>query len=193
MRLSEEQQKLVEENHMKTQSGATSEQIGSLQQSIMDFAKTTGMANTDVVGAVDDIGDAWGLIAEESVGYLNVLKQSSEEYGTDIASVTSALSQVAPASKALGLSLDETNGIMNMFAASGLDSSQAIMALTYAAKTVKSPEEFRTMLADKLVGKVLHRPLGRVKLILRGELVEEIIRLQRLSDRTGTVGDIRNN
>ena len=193
MRLSEEQQKLVEENHMKTQLGATSEQIGSLLQSIMDFAKTTGMANTDVVGAVDDIGDAWGLTAEESVGYLDILKQSSEEYGTDIASVRRALSQVAPASKALGLSLDETNGIMNMFAASGLDSSQAIMALTYAAKTVKSPEEFRIMLADKLVGKVLHRPLGRVKLILRGELVEEIIRLQRLSDRTGIVGDIRNN
>lgn len=133
---------------MMTQLGTTTDQIGSLQQSIMDFAKTTGMANTDVVGAVDDIGDAWGLTAEQSVGYLDVLKKSSEEYGTDVSAVTSALAQAAPASKALGLSLDQTNGIMNMFAASGLDSSQAITALTYAAKTVKSPEEFQKMLAD---------------------------------------------
>ena len=133
---------------MMTQLGTTTDQIGALQQTVMDFAKTTGMANTDVVGAVDDIGDAWGLTAEQSVGYLDVLKKSSEEYGTDVSSVTSALAQAAPASKALGLSLDQTNGIMNMFAASGLDSSQAITALTYAAKTVKSPEEFQKMLAD---------------------------------------------
>lgn len=133
---------------MKTQLGATADQIGCLQQSVMDFAKTTGMSNTDVVGAVDDIGDAWGLTAEQSVGYLDVLKKSSEEYGTDVSAVTSALAQAAPASKALGLSLDQTNGIMNMFAASGLDSSQAITALTYAAKQVKSPEEFQKMLSD---------------------------------------------
>jgi phage-related minor tail protein len=106
------------------------------------------MSNTDVVDAVDHIGDAWGLTAEESVGYLDVLKKSSEEYGTDVSSVTSALSEMAPAAKALGLSLDETNGIMNLFASSGLDSSQAITGLTYAAKQVKSPEEFKTMLAD---------------------------------------------
>lgn len=133
---------------MKTKMGATAEQIDSLQQHIMDFAKTTGMSNVDVVDSVDHIGDAWGLTSDQSVSYLDVLKKSSEKYGSDVSSVMDALTKCAPAAKALGLNLDQTNGIMNLFAASGLDSSQAVTALTYAAKTVKSPEEFKKMLAD---------------------------------------------
>lgn len=133
---------------MMTQMGATVEQVESLQQSIMDFAKTTGMANTDVVSAVDDIGDAWGMTAEQSVAFLDVLKKSSEEYGTDVAGVADALTACAPAANALGLSLDEVNGMMNLFADSGLDASAATTALTYAAKQVESPEAFKTMLAD---------------------------------------------
>lgn len=95
---------------MMTQMGASTEQVAALQQSIMDFAKTTGQANTDVVTSVDHIGDAWGMTAEESVAFLDVLKKSSEEYGTDVAGVAGALASVAPAAKALGLSIDEANG-----------------------------------------------------------------------------------
>ncbi|WP_300860871.1 phage tail tape measure protein [uncultured Oscillibacter sp.] len=133
---------------MMTQMGASTEQVEALQQSIMDFAKTTGQANTDVVSSVDDIGDAWGMTAEESVAFLDVLKKSSEDFGTDVSGIASALTSCAPAAKALGLDIEEVNGIMNLFADSGLDASQGITALTYAAKQVESPEQFRTMLAD---------------------------------------------
>lgn len=133
---------------MMTQMGASTEQVEALQQSIMDFAKTTGQANTDVVSSVDDIGDAWGMTAEESVAFLDVLKKSSEDFGTDVSGVASALSSCAPAAKALGLDIEEVNGIMNLFADSGIDASQGITALTYAAKQVESPEQFKTMLAD---------------------------------------------
>ena len=133
---------------MRVKMGANAEEIDSLEQKILTFSKTTGQSSKDVVDGVDDIGDAWGLTSDQSVAYLDILKKSNEEYGTDVASVTAALSKCAPAAKALGLTIDQTNGIMNLFAASGLDSSQAITALTYAAKTVKSPEEFKTMLAD---------------------------------------------
>ena len=133
---------------MMTQMGASTEQVEALQQSIMDFAKTTGQANTDVVSSVDDIGDAWGMTAEESVAFLDVLKKSSEDFGTDVSGVASALTSCAPAAKALGLDIEEVNGIMNLFADSGLDASQGITALTYAAKQVESPEQFKTMLAD---------------------------------------------
>lgn len=133
---------------MMTQMGASTEQVEALQQSIMDFAKTTGQANTDVVSSVDDIGDAWGMTAEESVAFLDVLKKSSEDFGTDVSGVASALTSCAPAAKALGLDIKEVNGMMNLFADSGLDASQGITALTYAAKQVESPEQFKTMLAD---------------------------------------------
>lgn len=133
---------------MMTQMGLTADQVSVLQQSIMDFAKTTGQSNTDVVSAVDDISDAWKMTAEDTVSYLDVIKQSSEQFGTDVSAVADALASCAPAASALGLSLDQTNGMLNMFADSGLDANQAITALNYAAKQVESPEAFKEMLAD---------------------------------------------
>ncbi len=133
---------------MVKQMGLTTDEVEKYQQAYMDYAKTTGQANTDVIGAIDDIGDAWGLTADQSVKSLDMLKKSNEEYGTDLAAVQSALTGVAPAAKALGLSLEETNGYMNLFAASGLDAGQSITAFTYAAKQVESPEQFQQMVQD---------------------------------------------
>jgi len=48
--------------------GLTTEEIKGSQQAFMDFAKTTNQNNADVVGAIDDIGDAWGLTLDEMVG-----------------------------------------------------------------------------------------------------------------------------
>ncbi|MBE7004166.1 MAG: phage tail tape measure protein [Ruminococcaceae bacterium] len=133
---------------MMTQMQLTTDQVEALQQSIMDFAKTTGQSNTDVVAGVDKIGDAWGMTAEDTVAYLDVIKESSEQFGTDVAAVTDALASCAPAASALGLSIDEVNGMMNLFASSGLDAGQAMTALSYAAKKVESPEAFKEMLSD---------------------------------------------
>ena len=135
-------------SELKKSMGLTTDEIKKYQQVYMDYAKTTGQANTDVVQAIDDISDAWGLTAEESAKSLDMLKKSNEEYGTDLVAVQKALAGVAPAAKALGLSFEEANGIMNLFASSGLDAGQAVTAFTYAAKKVKSPKEFRKMLDD---------------------------------------------
>lgn len=128
--------------------GLSADEVEKYQQAYMDYAKTTGQANADVVAAIDDIGDAWYLTAEESVKSLDMLKLSSEYYGTDVVAVQSALTSVAPAAKALGLSIEETNGYMNLFAITGLDASQSVTAFTYAAKQVESPEQFKEMLND---------------------------------------------
>lgn len=133
---------------MVKQMGLSADEVKKYQQSYMDYAKTTGQANTDVISAIDDIGDAWGLTAEESAKSLDMLKKSNEEFGTDIVAVQDALTKAAPAAKALGMSMEETNGYMNLFAASGLDANQAVTAFTYASKKVKNPEEFKKMVAD---------------------------------------------
>ena len=131
---------------LKKNMGLTTDEVRKYQQAYMDYAKTTGQANTDAVQAIDHISDAWGLTAEESAKSLDMLKKSNEEFGTDLVAVQNALKSVAPAAKALGLSFEEANGIMNLFASSGLDAGQAMIAFTYAAKQVESPEEFRKML-----------------------------------------------
>lgn len=192
---------------LKKAMGLTTDEIGKYQQAFMDYAKTTGQANTDVVGAIDDIGDAWGLTTETSVKSLDMLKKSSEEFGTDIVAVQDALTKVAPASKALGMSLEETNGVMNLFAASGLDASQSITAFTYASKNVKSPEEFKTMLADiQAISDPTQRAQAAVELFgaragvalsnaLDGTNIDEFI--VSMDEATGTVarasGEFDNN
>lgn len=133
---------------MKQAMGLTTDEIKQTQQAFMDYAKVTGQGSADVVGAIDDIGDAWGLSLDEMVGALDMFKASSEKFGTDVAEIQSAMQQLAPASKALGLSFEETNGLLNAMAESGLDANSAVTALNYAAKQVKSPAEFKKMLED---------------------------------------------
>jgi len=133
---------------LKKAMGMSVDEIEQYQQKYMDYAKTTGQANADVVGAIDDISDAWGLTLEESAKSMDMLKKSNAEYGTDLVGVQSALQNVAPAAKALGMSFEETNGYMNLFAASGLDASASVTAFSKAVKTVESPEQFKKMVDD---------------------------------------------
>lgn len=133
---------------MKQAMGLTTDEIRRTQQVFMDYAKTTGQANVDVVKSIDAVADAWGLSLADIVGALDMFKLSSEVFGTNIAEVQRAMQQLAPASKALGLSFEETNGLLNAMAESGLDANSAVTALNYAAKQVKSPAEFRKMLED---------------------------------------------
>lgn len=133
---------------MKKAMGLTTDEIKSSQQAFMDYAKTTGQANVDVIQAIDDIGDAWSLSLDEMIGATDMFKLSSEKFGTDLAGVQKAMQQLAPASKALGVSFEETNALMNMMAEGGLDATSAVTALNYAAKTVESPEQFRQMMKD---------------------------------------------
>ncbi|TCT16407.1 TP901 family phage tail tape measure protein [Natranaerovirga pectinivora] len=133
---------------LKQSMGLTVDEIGKYQQSYMDYAKVTGQANDKVVKDIAQVGRAWGLTAEESVGSLDMLKKSAQDFGTDLGSVQKALQDVAPSAKALGLNIEETNGFMNMMAKAGLDANQSISAFNNAARQVESPEEFRRMLKD---------------------------------------------
>jgi hypothetical protein len=133
---------------LKKSLGLSVGEIEKYQQSYMDFAKTTGQANDEVVKDVAKISKAWDLTAEESAKSLDMLKLSSEKFGTDIVSIQKSLQETAPAAKALGLSFEETNGMLNLFSQAGLKSEQAVTAFNFAAKTVESPEEFKQLLSD---------------------------------------------
>ena len=47
---------------LKKRMGLNVNEIKLYQQSYMDYAKTTGQANTEVVKAIDKISDAWGRL-----------------------------------------------------------------------------------------------------------------------------------
>lgn len=133
---------------LKKQMGLSIDEIKKYQQSYMDFSKVTGQSNEESVKSIAGISKAWGLTAEESAKSLDILKLSNEKFGGDIKQVQTALQEIAPSAKALGLSFEETNGYLNLFTKAGLNSTQAVTAFTYAAKQVKNPEEFKKMVND---------------------------------------------
>jgi hypothetical protein len=133
---------------LRTQMGLTTEQIERDLQSYLDFAKVTGQDNVAAVGALDDVADSFNLTAEEMAGVMDMLVKSHREYGGNVGANTVALSQMAPAAKSLGMDLEQTNALLNLFSANGLDASQGAMAFTFAAKQFESPEEFQKAVDD---------------------------------------------
>ncbi|MHB8182865.1 MAG: phage tail tape measure protein [Candidatus Desulforudaceae bacterium] len=128
---------------LRTQMGLTADQVERDLQHYLDFAKVTGQDNVQAVGALDDVLDSWGKDAEDAAGIMDLLIKSHQDYGGKVRDNVVALSALAPAAKALGMDLEQTNAWLNMFAAAGLDAATGQTALNYAAKQFESPEEFQ--------------------------------------------------
>jgi hypothetical protein len=133
---------------LRAQLGLTADQIDQDLQSYLDFAKVTGQDDAGAVEALDDILDAWSLDASNAAGIMDMLVASHQEYGGSITANQQALTRLAPAAQALGMSLEQTNGLLNLFADSGLDAAQAEQAFNYAARQFESPEEFKKAVQD---------------------------------------------
>lgn len=128
--------------------GMNSEDIKKYAQNYLNYAKVTGQANEDAVGAIDDLGDAWGLTADESVSAMDKLLVLNQEYGMSVQDSQAALTKMAPAAKAVGMSMDEASAYMAMFAQTGIDASTSSTAFSKALQNVKSPDELKTLITD---------------------------------------------
>lgn len=128
--------------------GMTAGDIEKYAQSYMNYAKVTGQANVDAVGAIDDLGDAWGLSADEAVTAMDKVLVLNQKYGADVNDTQNALTKMAPAAKAAGYSMDEAASYLAMFAAAGIDSNTAATAFSKALQAVESPEQLKTLVQD---------------------------------------------
>jgi phage-related minor tail protein len=138
--------KMAEALHNNMQMSA--DDIKKYAQNFLDFAKVTGQTDEEVVGALDDIGDAWSLANEEILPIMDKLKFSQEQFGLSVQDSQAALKQMAPAFQGLGMNIDDAISYLNLFASTGVDSSTAITAFSYALKQVKSPTELQKVISD---------------------------------------------
>ncbi|PNT94145.1 phage tail tape measure protein [Clostridium thermosuccinogenes] len=133
---------------LRNNMGMTAQEIEKYAQNYLNYAKVTGQANEEAVGAIDDLGDAWGLTADESISAMDKLLVLNQQFGMSVTDAQASLTKMAPAAKAVGLSMDEASAYLAMFAQTGIDAQTASTAFTKALQTVKSPEELKKLISD---------------------------------------------
>jgi hypothetical protein len=133
---------------LRTEQGLTQESAEEMTQSYLDFATATGQEAASAVGDFDDVLDAWGLEAGDAQGIMDKLVTSHQKYGGSIEENQKTLASLAPALKAANMTVDDGIGVLNLFAASGVDASTASGAFSKALTKVKSPEELNKLIAE---------------------------------------------
>jgi hypothetical protein len=115
-----------------TDLGLTGDAATKTTEQFLKFGRATGQNATSAVAAFDDILDSFGITADHSGEIMDKLVASHQKYGGSIEENEAALSKMAPQLKALNLGLDDGVGLLNLFAASGLDASAGQKALNAA-------------------------------------------------------------
>jgi hypothetical protein len=131
-----------------TDLGLTGDAAEATTGQFLKFAQATGQDASDAVLAFDDILDAWGLTAKDADEIMDSLITSHQEFGGSVTEQQQALARLAPAMKAVNLTWEDGQAILNLFAASGVDSADAATAFTKALGNVESPDELQTLLDD---------------------------------------------
>jgi hypothetical protein len=125
-----------------TDLGLTGDEAATTTEQFLKFARATGQDAATAVEDFDDILDAWGLTAEESAGIMDQLVASHQEYGGSVSENQQALGRLAPALKAMNLSIDDGVGLLNLFADSGIDAAAAQRGLNGAITKLPPGEDF---------------------------------------------------
>jgi hypothetical protein len=142
-----------------TDLGLTGEAANKTTEQFLKFGRATGQNATSAVAAFDDILDSFGITADHSGEIMDKLVASHQKYGGSIEENEAALSKMAPQLKALNLGLDDGVGLLNLFAASGLDASAGQKALN-AAITKLPPGESLDAVPQAPGGGQGRRPAG---------------------------------
>ena len=133
---------------VKTNLGLTGAAGEKAAQRILDFAKVTGQDAVVATGQLDDIMDSLNLSYEQGSGVLDQLVVSQQKFGGSVEGNAAALAALAPALNAANLSVDDGIGLLNLFAASGIDAADAPAALTKALTKVESPAQLQQLIDD---------------------------------------------
>jgi len=128
--------------------GATGEAANELTEDFVRFARVTRQDAAQAVSDYDDILDAWGLTAEDAAGLQDKLLASNQRFGGSIVANQQALGQLAPQLRALGADVDDGIGLLNLFAASGLDAGAAAGALKKAVAGLKPGQTLDDLIAQ---------------------------------------------
>jgi hypothetical protein len=122
---------------VRVQMGLTGDELSRVTELTLKYATATGQDSVTAVKAFDDIQDAWNLTSKDTQAIMDDLIASHQKYGGELGANQEALAKMAPQLTALNASWRDGIGLLNLFAASGLDSEKALTALNTAVKKLK--------------------------------------------------------
>lgn len=132
---------------LKTDLGLSADEAGKAAQAFLDFSKVTGQDGVSAVKGLDDVLDAWNLDATESQRIMDLLVAGHQKYGGSVTENQAALAKLAPQLQALNVGVDDGAALLNLFASTGLDASQATFALNTAVRNLKPGENLNDLIA----------------------------------------------
>lgn len=106
-------------------------------EKFLKYATATKQGAGAAVKDFDDILDAWNLTADHADEIMDALIASHQKYGGSIEANQKALAAMAPQLTALNAGWQDGVGLLNLFAASGLEASTVTRALNTAVKNLK--------------------------------------------------------
>jgi hypothetical protein len=127
--------------------GLTGDAAVKATEQFVKFGRATGQDAASAVSAFDDILDGFGLTADDAAGIMDKLVVAHQKFGGSIEDNQAALAAMAPQLKALNLGLDDGIGLLDLFAASGLDASSGQKALNAAIKNLPPGESLDEFVA----------------------------------------------
>ena len=129
-----------------TDLGLTGKAAEQTTEAFLKYATATGQNAASAVSDFDDVLDAWGLTAEDATGIMDKLVVSHQKYGGSIEENQKQLATFAPQLLALNATVDDGIGLLNLFAASGLDASKSTAALNKAVAALKPGQSLNDLI-----------------------------------------------
>lgn len=121
--------------------GWDTEQIIAGLPGVMDLAAASGEDLGTVSDIVTDSLTAFGMSADESGRYADILAQAARRSNTDVAKMGETFKYVAPIAGAMGYSAEDTAVAIGLMANQGIKASQAGTTLRGAISRLASPTD----------------------------------------------------
>jgi hypothetical protein len=127
--------------------GLTGDAADAATEKFLKFSTATKQDAAAAVASFDDILDAWNLTAADAGGLMDKLIVSHQKYGGVIGESQAALSAIAPAMQAANMTVDDGIALLNLFATSGIDASNATAMLNRAVKSLRPGQDINDLIA----------------------------------------------
>ncbi len=144
------------------QAGWSTEQILSGISGVMDLAAASGDDLSRVSDIVTDSITNFGLTADDTTHYVDVLAQTARNSNTNISMMGDAFKYVSPVAKALNYSIEDVGLALGLAANNGIKASQAGTSLRMILSNMIDPSDDAAKALDKM-GVSIDDGTGKIK------------------------------
>lgn len=114
---------------VNTRFGSTGVDLENLSMMFLEFSKITGQDVVGAIGNVDKIQEAWNIDADKTNEVLGLLAGKAQETGISVETLEQSVLENNSIFKEMGLTFEQSIGLMAEFEKNGVNSSTAIAGL----------------------------------------------------------------